>query len=264
MTPYRLPSILEVFQKDQLAIKRVHDLLEELAKNARCSLAKFVATVDGDPNRLQVVGTGFWAALDQTPFLVSAHHVIKDFNLTSGGGVVAGDLSWSIARSAVMSDPVQDIAWVQPSRVEDKDGQDLAKMPALGIFKSSELIRWHPTSTLLTIGFPAQLNLLDKRKPKSTIEHYFQYFCHGFEVDEAADEIRYVFESKKCFSLNPDGRPLKDLPNPEGLSGSPVMMVMYGESEVSMTLALRVVGVAIEWQQIERKLVVRRIGDPLV
>lgn len=47
MTPYRLPSILEAFQNDQLTIKRVHDLLEGLAKNARRSLAKFVVNVNG-------------------------------------------------------------------------------------------------------------------------------------------------------------------------------------------------------------------------
>lgn len=264
MTPYRMPSILDVFLKERIGPSQANDHLEMLAQGARRSLAKFVVNVDGDPNRFQVIGTGFWAAINKKPFLITAHHVVDDFNMAKGGGIVAGDLGWKICRGTMIFDPVKDVAAIVPQSVIGKDESDLPKLPVLYPFCTSESVRWHPTTTLLTIGFPASKNIHDRRKPRSSIGNYFQYFCHRFELNEAADEIQCDFDSEKCFTLNNCESAFKTLPAPQGLSGSPAMIVMYGESAVSITLALRVVGVAIAWRPDQKKLVVRRIGDSLI
>jgi hypothetical protein len=262
MQPYQSPSILDLLTASDLSAQKIHDLLGGIAEIARKSLAKFVVEPDGDPNRLQVIGTGFWAEVNGDPKIISAHHVLTEFNMSSGGGVIAANHRWKIPRSFFIADPDADIAIIEPYRVTGIDGNDLATIPSLSIFQADDFLRWQKTSSLLIVGFPASKNIFDRRKPKSSLEQYFQYFSHEFELDESLSKIECGYHEGVSFA---EGKAVKvPLPNPEGLSGSPVQMIVCEESPFSFKLAARVVGVVTAWQPKAKKLVIRQIGTALV
>ncbi|MDN4366804.1 trypsin-like peptidase domain-containing protein [Citrobacter portucalensis] len=242
---YPYPSVIDLFAN---AVEM--NLISQLTEKWERSFVSFHAPKTNSKKELLAVGSGFLMMLGDTPFIVTASHVIDEIKDLDVKFFTIEKQFYPLENTNIHFNEEQDYAFIELPR-------DLL-LSERGFILFSDIARKElsPTSTMIISGFPASKNKYHKDKPFKGLQR-LNFAFHHFEYNTSNEELHFPFDSRpgKGTGIKTESiSTFTSMPSLSGMSGAPVLQVMDNINTGALTL--RVVGIFKEHRSKTEKCLV--------